>query len=140
MQRFRLHAGQHGKTSSTKESFYRKLMCTRVLIRFVTLSGLAANIDCVTGHVNNVVYNRYAESARVNWGLNFATMDPAHTAEWTQLMTPTGIGLILRSIRTDYKFVRPIICRMLKLFIDSGANIDHGLLYLPDGAPLEVYS
>lgn len=58
------------------------------------------------GHVNNVVYNRYAESARVNWALNFAADDPEHKAEWKELMGPTGIGLILRSIRTDYKFVR----------------------------------
>ncbi|KAF2685540.1 hypothetical protein K458DRAFT_416776 [Lentithecium fluviatile CBS 122367] len=56
------------------------------------------------GHVNNVVYNRYAESARVNWALNFAAADADHKAEWKELMTPNGIGLILRSIRTDYKF------------------------------------
>ncbi|KAF2868999.1 thioesterase-like superfamily-domain-containing protein [Massariosphaeria phaeospora] len=62
-------------------------------------------VDCVTGHVNNVIYNRYAESARVNWALNFAnTIDPAHKSEWTGLVTPSGIGMILRSIRTDYKF------------------------------------
>jgi acyl-CoA thioesterase FadM len=60
----------------------------------------------VLGHVNNVVYNRFAESARVNWALNFAASDPEHKAEWKELMTPNGIGLILRSIRTDYKFVR----------------------------------
>jgi acyl-CoA thioesterase FadM len=59
----------------------------------------------VLGHVNNVVYNRYAESARVNWALNFAASDPEHKAEWKELIAPTGIGLILRSIRTDYKFV-----------------------------------
>lgn len=58
------------------------------------------------GHVNNVMYNRYAESARVNWTLNFANVfDTAHRAEWRELMTPKSIGLILRSIRTDYKFV-----------------------------------
>ncbi|ORX94464.1 thioesterase-like superfamily-domain-containing protein, partial [Clohesyomyces aquaticus] len=50
------------------------------------------------------VYNRYAESARTNWALNFANADPAHRAEWSGLLGPTGIGLILRSIRTDYKF------------------------------------
>ncbi|OJD34749.1 rho guanine nucleotide exchange factor [Diplodia corticola] len=56
-------------------------------------------------HVNNVVYNRYAESARVNWGLNFANVhDPAHRKEWGEIMTPKADGLILRSIRTDYKF------------------------------------
>lgn len=51
------------------------------------------------------MYNRYAESARVNWTLNFAASDPQHRAEWLELMTPKSIGLILRSIKTDYKFV-----------------------------------
>ena len=57
------------------------------------------------GHVNNVMYNRYAESARVNWTLKFAAQDPAHKKEWMELMSPNSIGLILRSIKTDYKFV-----------------------------------
>ncbi|KAF2849293.1 Thioesterase/thiol ester dehydrase-isomerase [Plenodomus tracheiphilus IPT5] len=56
------------------------------------------------GHVNNVMYNRYAESARVNWTRNFAASDAAHRVEWKELMSPRGIGLILRSIKTDYKF------------------------------------
>ena len=51
------------------------------------------------------MYNRYAESARVNWTLNFAASDPQHKAEWMELMTPKSVGLILRSIKTDYKFV-----------------------------------
>lgn len=58
------------------------------------------------GHVNNVMYNRYAESARVNWVNNYATyVDPAHRKEWLGLATPEGDGMILRSIRTDFKFV-----------------------------------
>jgi hypothetical protein len=57
------------------------------------------------GHINNVVYNGYAESARVNWAANLAaTLDPRHRAEWNQLWTNKGIGMILRSIRTDFKF------------------------------------
>jgi hypothetical protein len=51
------------------------------------------------------MYNRYAESARVNWTLKFAASDPKHKAEWMELMTPKSVGLILRSIKTDYKFV-----------------------------------
>jgi hypothetical protein len=51
------------------------------------------------------MYNRYAESARVNWTLNFAACDAAHKKQWMELITPKGIGLILRSITTDYKFV-----------------------------------
>ncbi|KAK1246006.1 hypothetical protein MKX07_005075 [Trichoderma sp. CBMAI-0711] len=60
---------------------------------------------CVVGHVNNVIYNRYAESGRVNWTRNLAQFsDPKYEQEWNDLMTPKGVGLILASIRTDYKF------------------------------------
>ncbi|KAF6810763.1 4-hydroxybenzoyl-thioesterase [Colletotrichum plurivorum] len=56
-------------------------------------------------HVNNVVYNKYAESARFNWLSNFATtIDPEHADEWNAFMTPKDVGLIMRSIKTDYKF------------------------------------
>jgi hypothetical protein len=51
------------------------------------------------------MYNRYAESARVNWTRNFAASDPTHEKQWMELITPKSIGLILRSITTDYKFV-----------------------------------
>ncbi|KAL9085940.1 MAG: hypothetical protein Q9159_004440 [Coniocarpon cinnabarinum] len=57
------------------------------------------------GHVNNVVYNRWAESARVNWVQNYArSLDSANGSQWRNLATPTGKGMILRSIRTDFKF------------------------------------
>ncbi|OAQ80848.1 thioesterase superfamily protein [Purpureocillium lilacinum] len=56
------------------------------------------------GHVNNVIYNRFAESARVNWITSYAaTAEPAQRQQWDELMTPRSIGLILRSIKTDYK-------------------------------------
>ncbi|KAJ5606251.1 hypothetical protein N7510_009032 [Penicillium lagena] len=56
-------------------------------------------------HVNNVTYVRYAESARVNWTRNIGIhIDPAHKKEWANLLNSTGIGLILRSIKVDYKF------------------------------------
>ncbi|KAI4927504.1 hypothetical protein J4E85_006015 [Alternaria conjuncta] len=67
-------------------------------------AGLILQETAVDCHVNNVMYNRYAESARVNWTLNFAASDPQHKAEWMELMTPKSVGLILRSIKTDYKF------------------------------------
>ncbi len=59
------------------------------------------------GHVNNVTYARYAESARVNW-INYIAVhvDPAHRHEWAELMTPRSVGLIMRSLKTDFKFVR----------------------------------
>ncbi|KIW02903.1 uncharacterized protein PV09_05951 [Verruconis gallopava] len=57
------------------------------------------------GHVNNVRYNFWAETARINWARNIALRaDPAHRKQWEELWTPRGIGLILRSIKTDYKF------------------------------------
>ncbi|RAL01071.1 thioesterase family protein [Aspergillus ibericus CBS 121593] len=57
------------------------------------------------GHVNNVTYPRYAETARVYYTRNFAMhIDPAHKKEWTNLVSSKGIGLILRSITIDYKF------------------------------------
>lgn len=55
--------------------------------------------------MNNVTYVRYAESARINWAQNFANhIDPKHKKEWSELWTPKGDGLILRSMKTDYKF------------------------------------
>lgn len=32
-------------------------------------------------------------------------IDPEHKKEWNEMMTPKGVGFILGSIRTDYKFV-----------------------------------
>lgn len=58
------------------------------------------------GHVNNVTYVRYAESARVNWAGNIGIhMDTSHRKEWSELATPKGVGMILKSIKVDYKFV-----------------------------------
>lgn len=59
------------------------------------------------GHVNNVMYVRYAESGRVNWAQNYAHhIDPNHKREWSELCSSKGDGMILRSIKVDYKFVR----------------------------------
>ncbi|PNY24995.1 Uncharacterized protein TCAP_05059 [Tolypocladium capitatum] len=56
------------------------------------------------GHVNNVVYNRYAESGRLNWIASFAyAAEPEHRRRWDELMMPNGVGLILRSIKSDFK-------------------------------------
>lgn len=61
-------------------------------------------MDCMN-HVNNVTYTRYAESARIQWAYNYAIHhDPANRSRWEELWSPRGDGLILRSIRTDYKF------------------------------------
>ncbi|RDW94192.1 thioesterase family protein [Aspergillus mulundensis] len=56
-------------------------------------------------HVNNVTYVRYAETARVYFTRNFALhIDPAHKTEWMNLVSNRGLGIILRSIKIDYKF------------------------------------
>jgi len=57
------------------------------------------------GHINNVTHTRYAESARCNWVRNLAIyIDPYHKKEWSEILTSNGTGLILRSIKTEYKF------------------------------------
>jgi acyl-CoA thioesterase FadM len=57
------------------------------------------------GHVNNIMYNRFAESSRVGYFRNFtAAVDEQYKQAWIDLMTPKAVGLILKSIKTDYKF------------------------------------
>ncbi|OAL70617.1 hypothetical protein A7D00_4945 [Trichophyton violaceum] len=57
------------------------------------------------GHVNNVMYVRYAETGRVNWSRNIALHhDPENSKEWSQLMGSTSVGYILKSIKVDFKF------------------------------------
>ncbi|EGE03020.1 hypothetical protein TEQG_02057 [Trichophyton equinum CBS 127.97] len=59
----------------------------------------------IYGHVNNVMYVRYAETGRVNWSRNIALHhDPENSKEWSQLMGSTSIGYILKSIKVDFKF------------------------------------
>ncbi|RDW83425.1 hypothetical protein BP5796_04916 [Coleophoma crateriformis] len=58
-------------------------------------------------HVNNVAYNRYAESGRIEWIQHMARFIASHKkASWNAMWTPKGDGLILKTIRTDFKFVR----------------------------------
>lgn len=57
------------------------------------------------GHVNNVQYVRYAESGRCNWMRNFAIhIDPGNKKRWLDMASAKGTGLIMRSIKVDYKF------------------------------------
>ncbi|RMY63030.1 hypothetical protein D0865_00102 [Hortaea werneckii] len=56
------------------------------------------------GHVNNVMYNRYAESGRIGWAQKLAMLDPANKKAWRELFAPTSAGLILRAITTEFKF------------------------------------
>ncbi|KAH7268569.1 thioesterase-like superfamily-domain-containing protein [Fusarium solani] len=57
------------------------------------------------GHVNNVMYNKYVETARVRFVKHHA--DDAATEEqrrqWDDLPTPRSLGLILRRITTEFK-------------------------------------
>ena len=56
--------------------------------------------------MNNVVYNKYAESARINWFRSLAKFaKPEQKQDWEGLWAPKGVGLILKSIKTDYKLV-----------------------------------
>lgn len=66
------------------------------------------------GHVNNIMYNRYAESGRVNWVTSFAPYaPPEERQQWLDMVRPRGIGLILKSIKTDFKLVSLLACSLL---------------------------
>ncbi|KAF2011736.1 hypothetical protein BU24DRAFT_355025 [Aaosphaeria arxii CBS 175.79] len=104
---------------------------SRGLYRQEVVWGEMPRLTPFIGHVNNVVYNRWAESARVNWALNFARQDPTHKEGWLQLMTPLSVGLILRSIRTDYKFPMKYPDRVTvlhRLRSKPSAQMDHFIL------------
>ncbi|KAJ5706842.1 hypothetical protein N7488_006643 [Penicillium malachiteum] len=54
---------------------------------------------------NSMRLTLYAETARVNWTRNIGIhIDPTNKKEWLNLLNSTGIGLILRSIKINYKF------------------------------------
>jgi acyl-CoA thioesterase FadM len=56
------------------------------------------------GHVNNVMYVRWAESGRCSWTRKYGRFDPAHKHQWEEVLTPRNVGLILKSIKVDFKF------------------------------------
>ncbi|EEU38157.1 uncharacterized protein NECHADRAFT_7598, partial [Fusarium vanettenii 77-13-4] len=64
--------------------------------------------DMVTGHVNSVVYNKYAEASRINWIRALEDYRKDNTKEEKQMyldfLTPQSTGLVLRSIKTHFKF------------------------------------
>ncbi|KAI8716723.1 hypothetical protein NCS52_00966600 [Fusarium sp. LHS14.1] len=59
----------------------------------------------MVSHVNNVMYNKYVETARVRFVKHHA--EDATTEEerrqWDDLPTPRSLGLILRRITTEFK-------------------------------------
>ncbi|RFU75897.1 hypothetical protein TARUN_6359 [Trichoderma arundinaceum] len=47
----------------------------------------------------------HMQSGRFNWFRNLADLaEPQYTQQWLDLTGPRGVGLILASIKTDYKF------------------------------------
>ncbi|KAI5801213.1 thioesterase-like superfamily-domain-containing protein [Geopyxis carbonaria] len=59
----------------------------------------------VMGHVNNVVYVRWAESGRINWVRSLGAGRPAGEKKgWEEMWTSRGTGLILRGIGVEFKF------------------------------------
>jgi len=82
-------------------------------------------------HVNNVQYVRWAESSRVNWATHFAAAEAARgdrsrARRWAELMTPDSVGLILKSIRVDYK---------LPLTYPDRVSVYHRLRHPPSSQP-----
>ena len=57
------------------------------------------------GHVNNVQYVRYCETSRTNWTRQIGEhYDTKNKKLWDEMLTNKGYGLILKSIKVDYKF------------------------------------
>lgn len=56
------------------------------------------------GHVNNVQYVRWAESGRCGWTRKYGKFDLANKHKWEEILTPRDVGLILKSIKVDFKF------------------------------------
>ncbi|KAL1849265.1 hypothetical protein Plec18167_008113 [Paecilomyces lecythidis] len=87
------------------EGFLTEEKRTALLRHNVVWGEMDIMLTVLKGHVNNVTYVRYAESARVNFMRNFALhIDPEHRQDWMGSVNNTGIGLIIRSIKVDYKF------------------------------------
>lgn len=78
-------------------------------------------------HVNNVRYVGWAEASRVNWVTSFAVRaGPARGGEWAELMTPRSVGLILKSIRSDFK---------APMTYPDKVSVYHRLRFPPSGQP-----
>ena len=76
--------------------------------RVCTFLSLAVAFLTLIGHVNNVMYNKYAETGRVQFTHNHAEhATDEEKQQWLDLVTPKNLGLILKSIKTEYKFVHP---------------------------------
>lgn len=57
------------------------------------------------GHVNNVQYVRFCETSRTNWTRQIGEyFDRPNKKLWDEMLTSKGYGLILKSIKVDYKF------------------------------------
>ena len=57
------------------------------------------------GHVNNVQYVRFCETSRTNWTRKIGDhYDRPHKKQWDEMLTNKSYGLILKSIKVDYKF------------------------------------
>ena len=80
------------------------------------------------GHVNNVMYVRYAESGRCNWTRNFGRyFDVDNQAGWEGMLTSKAVGLILKSITVDFKFPmtwpdRITVCHKLRARPDESTE------------------
>lgn len=81
------------------------------------------DMDCMS-HVNNVTYNKWAESGRIEWANELACeeKDRERRDQWRELWSSRGVGMILRSIRTDYKFVSLRYQRLVWNTVYCGAN------------------
>ncbi|KAF8471830.1 hypothetical protein BDZ91DRAFT_653199 [Kalaharituber pfeilii] len=58
----------------------------------------------MVAHDNNVTNAFWTELVHIPWALNYALhIDPEHAEDWKMLWTPKDVGLIISSIKVDYK-------------------------------------
>lgn len=96
------------------------------------------------GHVNSVVYNKYAEASRINWIRALEDYRKDNTKEEKQMyldfLTPQSTGLVLRSIKTHFKFVRippdhlnwPLLIILKPLTYPDRVSVFHKIVKPPE--------
>ncbi|KAF5024160.1 hypothetical protein F66182_3795 [Fusarium sp. NRRL 66182] len=63
-------------------------------------------LGLLAGHINNVMYNKYVETGRVHFIRQHSKDATAEErTQWEDLPTPRGLGLILKSIKTEFKLL-----------------------------------
>lgn len=96
------------------------------------------------GQVNSVVYHKYAEASRYNWIHGLVDYRKDNTKEerqaYLQWLTPQSTGLVLRSIKTWFKYVRvplghlnqPLLTTVKPITFPDRVSVFHKIIKPPE--------